>query len=66
MKRPHTKITAFIVIIIFMAALIFTALYLKSVADYKRAVRETSFVAVELSLVPDGVYTGEYDVNKGD
>lgn len=63
MKLSHTKITAFIAIIIFIAALIFTALYIKSVADYKRAVRETSFVAVELSLVPDGVYTGEYDVN---
>ena len=38
-------------------------LYLKSVADYKQAVRETTFEGINLSDIPDGVYVGEYDVD---
>ncbi len=36
---------------------------MKSVADYKRAVKETTFGSLDISDVPDGVYAGEYDVN---
>ncbi len=52
-----------IAISLFLIALIFTAGYLKSVADYKRAVKETTFDGIEISDVPDGVYVGEYDVD---
>ena len=38
-------------------------LYLKSVADYRQAVRETAFEDINISDIPDGVYVGEYDVN---
>ncbi len=31
-------------------------------ADYKRAVKETTFGSLDISTVPDGVYVGEYDV----
>lgn len=48
---------------IFLIVLIFTAVYLKSVADYKRAVKETAFCNLDISNVPDGVYAGEYDVD---
>ena len=43
--------------------MIFTAVYLKSVADYKRSVKETTFSNLDISNVPDGVYVGEYDVD---
>lgn len=43
--------------------MIFAALYLKSVEDYQRAVRETTVQNPSLSSVPDGVYVGAYDVD---
>lgn len=39
------------------------AVYLKHTADYKRVVREMSIGEVSVSDIPDGVYTGECDVN---
>ena len=35
--------------------------YLKHVADYRRAVRETVIEEIDLSQVSDGTYGGEYD-----
>ena len=51
------------VILLFLIGLVFTAVYLKSVADYKKAVRETTFSNINISNVSDGVYVGEYDVD---
>lgn len=48
---------------IFLIVLIFTAVYLKSVADSKRAVKETAFGDLDISNVPDGIYAGEYDMD---
>lgn len=45
-----------------MAGLAFGGVYLKRVADYQRAVRETVIQEVDLTRVADGTYTGEYDV----
>ncbi len=50
-------------IFLLLVVLVFTAAYLKSVADYKKAVRETTIDSVELSGIPDGVYVGAYDVD---
>lgn len=63
MKRFGKRIILVIVILLFLIVAIFSCVYLKSVADYKRAVRETYFVDIDISDVPDGVYVGEYDVN---
>ena len=63
MKRFRKPILLFAVILLFLIGLIFTAVYLKSVADYKKAVRETAFHNINISNVPDGVYVGEYDVD---
>ena len=52
-----------IVIFIFTIVLIGGAVYLKNVADYKQAVKETTFDEINISDVSDGVYIGEYDVN---
>lgn len=50
-------------IVLFLIALIGTAVYVKSVADYKRAVKETSLDDIDISRISDGTYIGEYDVN---
>ena len=63
MKISRKKIILSIVIFIFTIGLICGAVYLKNVADYKQAVKETTFDEINISDVSDGVYIGEYDVN---
>lgn len=63
MKLSRKRILLFTAILLFLIGLIFMAVYLKSVADYKRAVKETTFSNLDISNVPDGVYIGEYDVD---
>lgn len=63
MKLSRKRILLFAVIFLFLIGLVFTAVYLKSVADYKKAVRETTFSNINISNVPNGVYVGEYDVD---
>ena len=63
MKLSQKRILSLTVILLFLIVLIFTAVYLKSVADYKRTVKETIFDNLDISNVPDGVYVGEYDVD---
>lgn len=45
-----------------LAGVLSGGIYLKRVADYQRAVRETVIQEVNLSRVADGTYTGEYGV----
>lgn len=45
-----------------LAGVLSGGIYLKRVADYQQAVRETVIQEVNLSRVADGTYTGEYDV----
>ena len=63
MKLSRKRILLFTAILLFLIGLTFMAVYLKSVADYKRAVKETTFSNLDISNVPDGVYIGEYDVS---
>ena len=63
MKLTRKRILLFTAIFLFLIGMAFTAVYLKSVADYKRAVKETTFGNLDISDVPDGVYVGEYDVD---
>ena len=63
MKLSRKRILSFTAILLFLIVLIFTAVYLKRVADYKKAVMETTFNSLDISGVPDGVYIGEYDVD---
>ena len=62
-KRNKKKIISLTAIIILLILLCFLIWYLKGVADYKQAVRETTIEEINLSDVADGTYTGEYDVN---
>lgn len=52
-----------LVIIIFAAVLISSMIYLKSVSEYKRKVKSTTFDEINISDISDGIYIGEYDVN---
>lgn len=63
MRLSRKRILLSTLILLFLIGLIFTAVYLKSVADYKKTVRETAFSNINISNVSDGVYVGEYDVD---
>lgn len=62
MKLSRKRILLYMALFLFLIGLILTATYLKSVADYKKSVKETTFSGVDISNIPDGVYVGEYDV----
>ncbi len=63
MKISRKKIILSIVIFVFIIGLIEGTVYLKNVADYKKAVKETTLEEINISDVSDGIYVGEYDVN---
>ena len=57
------KTVLFVIVFLLIVGFVLGILYLKSVADYKQAVRETTFEDINISDIPDGVYVGEYDVD---
>lgn len=63
MRISKKKIISFIILFLFLVALIWGVVYLKKVVDYKRAVGETAFDEIDVANVSDGIYIGEYDVN---
>ena len=63
MKLSRKRSLLVLAILLSLICLIFTAVYLKRVADYKKAVRETTIGGTDISNISDGVYVGEYDVD---
>ena len=63
MRIYKKKILSVIILLFLLIGLICGAVYLKNVADYKRAVGETTFDEIDITDVSDGIYIGEYDVN---
>ena len=63
MRMSKKKVALFAVMILLLIDLVWGIIYLKSVADYKQAVKETTFEEINISDISDGVYIGEYDVN---
>ena len=61
--RISKKMVLFIITFLLLVGFVLGILYLKSVADYRQAVRETTFEDINISDIPDGVYVGEYDVD---
>ena len=57
------KTVLFVIMFLLLIGLVWGIIYLKSVADYKQAVKETTFEDINISDIPDGVYVGEYDVD---
>ena len=63
MRISKKKTVLFVIAFLLFVGFVFGILYLKSVADYRQAVRETTFEDINISDIPDGVYVGEYDVD---
>lgn len=63
MRISKKKIISFIILLLLLIGLICGAIYLKKIADYKRAVGETTIGEIDIADVSDGIYIGEYDVN---
>ena len=63
MKISKKSTILFSIMFLLLAGFVLGILYLKSVADYRKAVRETIFEDINISDIPDGVYVGEYDVD---
>ena len=63
MRMSKKKVALFAVMILLLIGLVGGIIYLKSVADYKQEVKETTFENINISDIPDGVYVGEYDVD---
>ena len=63
MRISKKKTVLFVIMFLLLAGFVLGILYLKSVADYRQAVRETTFEDINISDIPDGVYVGEYDVD---
>lgn len=61
--KKYKKLSISLVAVVLLVGGISLGLYLKSVSDYKQAVREAVISEPDISAVPDGVYTGEYDVD---
>ncbi len=62
MKKSRKKIVLAVMIVLLCAGFVWGMIYLKNVAEYKRAVKETTFDEVNISDISDGTYIGEYDV----
>jgi len=63
MRVCKKKTVLIIIMILLFVGFVLGILYLKSVADYRKAVRETTIEDINISDIPDGVYVGEYDVD---
>ena len=63
MRMSKKKVVLFAIMLLLLIGLVWGIIYLKSVSDYKQAVKETTFEEINISDIPDGVYIGEYDVN---
>lgn len=63
MRISKKKIVLFAIMLLLLAGLVWGIIYLKSVADYKQAVKETTFEEINILDISDGVYIGEYNVN---
>ena len=62
MRKPFSKLLFGGLGILLLSGLAALGFYLKSVADYRQAVREISIQPPPLSQVADGVYVGRWDV----
>lgn len=63
MRISKKKIVLIAIMLLLLVGLVWGIIYLKSVANYKQAVKETTFEEINILDISDGVYIGEYDVN---
>ena len=63
MRMSKKKVVLLVIMLLLLIGLVWGIIYLKSVTDYKQAVKETTFEEINISDISDGVYIGEYDVD---
>lgn len=63
MKISKKRIILCVIILLLFSGLVWGAIYLKSVTNYKQAVKETTFEEINIPDISSGVYIGEYDVD---
>lgn len=63
MKESWKRLVTCTAMLLLLIGFVSAAVYLKSVVDYKKAVAGTNIGEIDIFGIPDGVYTGEYDVN---
>ncbi len=63
MRISKKKIILCVIILLLLVGFVWGIIYLKSVADYKQDVKETTFEEINISDISDGVYIGEYDLD---
>ncbi|MDE6406841.1 MAG: FMN-binding protein [Lachnospiraceae bacterium] len=63
MKASGKRIFMCMAVLLLLPGSVSAATYLKSVADYQKAVKETTIGGMDITGLSDGVYVGEYDVN---
>ena len=63
MRISKRNMALFVITPVLLVGLAAGIIYLKNVADYKQAVKETTIEEINISDISDGVYIGEYDVN---
>ncbi len=63
MRMSKKKVVLFAIMLLVLISLVWGIIYLKSVSDYKQAVKETTFEEINISDISDGVYIGEYDLD---
>lgn len=63
MRISKKKIVLFVIMPFLFVCFIWGITYLKSVTDYKRAVKEATLEEINILDISDGIYIGEYDVN---
>lgn len=61
MKKHPKKLLLCLCALVLLAGAASGGIYLKSAADYRRAVSGISFGDISIAGVPDGTYTGECD-----
>ena len=61
--KTRTKIIIGAIAVVIIAAIAFWLNYQNSVQDYRDMVAGTTYQNIDASLVPDGVYIGEYNVD---
>lgn len=59
----NKKIIIALISIVLMLALVYGGIYYKKVVDYRADINGLTFSNVDISKIPDGTYTGEYDAD---
>lgn len=61
--RTMSKSIKILIVVIAITAITIGIIYLHKVNQYKKTVANMTYSSIDISVIPDGVYIGECDVN---